>query len=87
MLVSPLTIFLASSLSDPLGQIQSSEQENIYNEWSFDGLTGFELGYSIFDNFNLTLEPNYRRSITPLSKNLSNRSGFMVQTGFRYTIK
>jgi hypothetical protein len=79
--------FLESSLSDPSGQIENAIQTSDYNEWSFDGLTGFEVGYSIFENFNLTLEPNYRRSITPLSQNLNNRSGFMVQTGFRYIIK
>lgn len=78
--------FLSSRLSDPTGQMLNSES-NGYNEWSFDGLTGFELGYSIFENFNLTLEPNYRQSITPLSNSLSNRSGFMVQTGFRYIIR
>ncbi len=79
--------FLSSQLTDPLGQLGTSDQSSIYNEWSFDGLTGFEFGYSIFNNFNLTLEPNYIRSITPLSESLNTRSGFMVQTGLRYTIK
>ncbi len=79
--------FLSSRLTDPTGQLAATDQTGIYNEWSFDGLTGFEFGYSIFDNFNLTLEPNYIRSITPLSESLNTRSGFMVQTGLRYTIK
>ncbi len=79
--------FLSSQLTDPLGQLEATDQTGIYNAWSFDGLTGFEFGYSIFDNFNLTLEPNYIRSITPLSESLNTRSGFMVQTGLKYTIK
>ncbi|MEP1094810.1 MAG: hypothetical protein ABJG78_06845 [Cyclobacteriaceae bacterium] len=79
--------FLTSRLTDPSGQIQTSDQSDAYNVWSFDGLTGFEFGYSISNNFNLTLEPNYRQSITPLSESLSTRSGFMIQTGLRYTIK
>jgi len=79
--------FLTSRLTDPSGQIQASDQSNAYNVWSFDGLTGFEFGYSISNNFNLTLEPNYRQSITPLSESLNTRSGFMIQTGLRYTIK
>lgn len=78
---------VGSKLTDPTGQLESFDQSNTYNTWSFDGLTGFELGYSLFDNVNLTLEPNYRRSITPLSTKLNTRSGFMLQTGLRYTIK
>lgn len=79
--------FLTSRLTDPSGQLQAADQSDSYNAWSFDGLTGFEFGYSISNNFNLTLEPNYRRSITPLSESLNTRSGFMIQTGLRYTIK
>lgn len=79
--------FLASSLTDPTGQLSNADQTDVYNEWSFDGLTGFEFGYDISNNFNLTLEPNYRRSITPLSESLNTRSGFMIQTGLKYTIK
>ena len=79
--------FLGSSLSDPTGQLLGSSQVNTYNDWSFDGLTGFELGYSIVNNVNLTMEPTYRQSITPLSSSLNTGSGFMIQTGVRYTIK
>ncbi|MEP5613997.1 MAG: hypothetical protein ABJP45_17225 [Cyclobacteriaceae bacterium] len=79
--------FLTSRLTDPSGQIQASDQSEAYNVWSFDGLTGFEFGYNISNNFNLTLEPNYRQSITPLRESLNTRSGFMIQTGLRYTIK
>ncbi len=79
--------FLSSRLTDPSGQLEAASQTNVYNVWSFDGLTGFEFGYSVLDNFNLTLEPNYIRSITPLSESLNTRTGFMVQTGIKYTIK
>lgn len=79
--------FLNNQLNDPTGQLQSSNNNGLYNEWSFDGLTGIELGYSIFNNVNLTFEPNYIQSITPLSSSLINRSGFMVQTGLRYNIR
>lgn len=79
--------FIGNQVNDPTGRIQTTEQTNAYNTWSFDGLTGFELGYSLFDNFNITLEPNYRQSITPLSSSINNRSGFMVQTGLRYVIE
>ncbi len=77
---------ISNQLSDPTGQLTTTDQPGSYNEWSFDGLTGFELGVNVLKNFNLTFEPNYRQSITPISRNLNNRSGFMVQTGFRYTI-
>lgn len=78
---------VGNRLTDPSGQLESYDQSSVYNAWSFDGLTGFELGYNLFKNVNLTLEPNYRQSITPLSNSLNTRSGFMVQTGLRYTIK
>lgn len=78
---------VGNRITDPSGQLESYDQSDAYNAWSFDGLTGFELGYSLFENVNLTFEPNYRQSITPLSNSLSTRSGFMVQTGLRYTIK
>ena len=42
---------------------------------------------AVFDNFNLTFEPNYRHSIIPISNSLNTRSGFMLQTGFRYMIR
>jgi len=58
-----------------------------FNIWSFDGLGGVEIGYSIFDRFDLTLEPNYRQSITPLTEANSTTSRFLVQTGLRYKIQ
>ncbi len=58
-----------------------------YNLWSFDGLGGVEIGYSIFDRFDVTLEPNYRQSITPISDANASMSRFLIQTGLRYKIQ
>ena len=58
-----------------------------FNSWSFDGLGGFEIGYSIFNNFDVTFEPNYRQSITPLTNSNESESRFLVQTGLRYIIQ
>ncbi|NQZ77493.1 MAG: hypothetical protein HRT61_15530 [Ekhidna sp.] len=74
-------------LSDPSRQILNSDELNIYNDWSFDGIGGLEIGYSIFDKFDLTLEPNYRHSITPISNSVNSPSRFVIQTGLRYTLK
>ncbi|WP_421762783.1 outer membrane beta-barrel protein [Ekhidna sp.] len=74
------------NLSDPTRQILNSDDLNLYNEWSFDGIGGLELGYSIFNKFDLTIEPNYRHSITPISNSVNSPSRFVVQTGFRYTL-
>lgn len=76
---------LSSSVTDPSNQIENPVGSEL-NSWTFDGLTGIEFGYSLNRNFNLTLEPNYRQSITPLSSSLVNRNGFMLQTGIRYNI-
>ena len=78
---------LFNRLDDPSGQIETSNGSDQYNKWSFDGLTGLEFGINVFDNFNFTIEPNYRQSITPLGENLDSRSGFMFQTGLRYRIE
>ncbi|WP_436517125.1 hypothetical protein [Ekhidna sp. To15] len=74
------------SLSDPSKQILNSDL-GIYNDWSFDGVGGLELGYSIFNKFDFTIEPNYRHSITPISNAINSPSRFVLQTGLRYTIK
>lgn len=75
------------NISDPTRQIVNSDELNLYNEWSFDGISGLEFGYSIFDKFDLTIEPNYRHSITPISNSSNSPSRFLVQTGLRYTLK
>ncbi len=75
------------SISDPSRQIVNSNDLGLYNDWSFDGVGGLELGYSIFNKFNFTIEPNYRHSITPMSSAINAPSRFVLQTGLRYTLK
>ena len=75
------------NISDPTDQIVNSDELGIYNDWSFDGVGGMELGYSIFKQFDLTIEPNYRHAITPLSSATNDVSRFALLTGLRYTIK
>ncbi len=78
--------FMASSLTDNLGIVNTSLSDS-FNQWSFDGLGGVEIGYSIFDNFNLVLAQNYRQAITPLAEDMPNRGRFVVQTGLQYILK
>lgn len=75
------------NVSDPSRQILNGDELNLYNEWSFDGIGGVEFGYSIFNKFDLTVEPNYRHAISPISNSATSPSRFLVQTGFRYTLK
>ncbi|MEO1256347.1 MAG: outer membrane beta-barrel protein, partial [Bacteroidota bacterium] len=77
---------MEGNISDPTNQILNSDQLNLYNEWSFDGVGGMEFGYSIFERINFTLEPNYRHAITPISNTSSMPSRFVLQTGLRYTL-
>lgn len=79
--------FVSSQLNDPSQGIINSTQNDLYNEWSFDGIGGLELGYSLFNKFDLTLEPNYRYAITPISDFQNSPSRFVIQTGLRYTLK
>jgi len=80
--------FVGSQIKDSDQNIINSSANNLYNDWSFDGLGGIELGYSIFNRFDVTLEPNYRHNLTPLS-NSSNatNSRFVIQTGVRYVLQ
>lgn len=75
------------NISDPSKQILNSDNLSLYNDWSFDGVGGLELGYSIFNKFDFTIEPNYRHSITPISDAINSPSRFVLQTGLRYTLK
>jgi hypothetical protein len=79
--------FISNSISDPSGSIETLEPSGIYNDWSFDGLGGVEFGYSLFDKFDLTVAPNYRHAIRPLSASISRQSGFNLMTGIRYTLR
>jgi hypothetical protein len=78
---------ITNSLSDPTKQIVNSTQLHLYNDWSLDGIGGIEFGYRLFDKIDMTIEPNYRHSISPLSNSINSPSRFVVQTGFRYTLK
>lgn len=78
--------FMGSQINAENNLIEGTVNDS-FNEWSFDGLGGVELGYSIFDKLDLTLEPNYRQSITPLTNDNSATSRFLIQTGLRYNIQ
>ncbi|MFK7951273.1 MAG: outer membrane beta-barrel protein [Ekhidna sp.] len=78
---------IENSLSDPSNQIISGAHSDLYNDWSFDGIGGLEFGYRLFNKIDMTIEPNYRYSITPLSNSITSPSRFVVQTGFRYTLR
>ncbi|MEO9872700.1 hypothetical protein [Ekhidna sp.] len=78
---------IEGNLSDPSKEILNSNDLNLYNDWSFDGIGGLEFGYSIFEKFDFTLEPNYRHAITSISNSTDSPSRFVIQTGLRYTLK
>ena len=77
--------FIGSQVTAQNEVLNGSIDES-FNAWSFDGLGGFEIGYAIFDNFDVTFEPNYRQSITPLTDSNASESRFLVQTGLKYRI-
>lgn len=77
---------LGNQVSDP-SDIIDGMTDGTFNDWFFDGIGGVEMGYSISDRFNFTIEPNYRQSITPLSSSFASTSGFNLRTGIRYYIK
>ncbi len=59
-----------------------------YRDISFSGLAGLEIGYRLFSNFDVIVEPNYRQALNSMTKDdatfLSNPSGFGVMTGIKY---
>ncbi|MEQ9009179.1 MAG: hypothetical protein RLP12_14950, partial [Ekhidna sp.] len=79
--------FMDGSISDPSRKIVNNNDLGLYNDWSFDGIGGLELGYAIFEKFDITVEPNYRHSITPISNSANSPSRILVQTGLRYTLR
>lgn len=78
---------LDGNANDPTSQIFSGANNMMYNDWSFDGLSGLEFGISLLDRFDFTLEPNYRYAIRPVVETNAPTSQFMVQTGLRYRIQ
>lgn len=85
-------IYLGNKLTAPDAQLASVTfgpgDTSPYRELSFSGLAGVQIGYEFFDNFDLTVEPNYRQSINSLTKDsspfTSSPFGFGVMTGIRY---
>ena len=78
--------FMSSQVQGENNVLNGSIDDS-FNSWSFDGLGGVEIGYSVFERFDITLEPNYRQSITPLTDVSAASSRFLVQTGLRYKIQ
>ncbi|WP_421889652.1 hypothetical protein [Marinoscillum sp.] len=79
---------LSGSDSEIAGLTIGPGSESPYREVSFSGLAGVEFGYQLLKNFDLVIEPNYRRSINSLTKEntsfSTNPSGFGLLTGVRY---
>ncbi|MEM0941230.1 MAG: hypothetical protein AAF600_13705 [Bacteroidota bacterium] len=78
--------FVGSQVSGS-GDVIIGSADDSFNTWSLDGLGGIEFGYSIFNRFDVTLEPNYRQSITPLNGSTNTSSRFIFQTGLKYKIQ
>ncbi|GAB4230858.1 MAG: hypothetical protein Tsb0034_02900 [Ekhidna sp.] len=77
---------ISSQIQDPSASIFASSHSNIHSDWTFDGIGGLEFGYSIFNQFDLTIEPNYRHNLSQLGGNSTLPSSFMIQTGLRYKL-
>lgn len=79
---------LSGSDAEIAGLTIGPGSESPYREVSFSGLAGVEFGYQLLKNFDLVIEPNYRRSINSLTKEntsfTTNPSGFGLLTGVRY---
>ena len=78
--------FVTSDLRDKNDIIEGS-LDNSFNEWSFDGIGGIEIGYAVFRNLDFVLEPNYRQAITPMTIGSASNNRFIVQTGLKYTLQ
>lgn len=76
-----------AAFRDQTGEIIVENELVKENEWSMDWLGGIEVGYLLGKKFNVTLEPSYRASVTPLASTVSAPSRFMLQTGVQYTIR
>lgn len=69
----------------------SPGSDSPYRRVHLSGLTSIQLGYKILDNYYLSVEPNYRKSITDFAKtgnSFSSRpSGMGLIVGFRYLFR
>ncbi|MEO9477351.1 MAG: hypothetical protein ABJG41_17530 [Cyclobacteriaceae bacterium] len=85
-------LYLGNKITDPDNQLAEVTigpgSNSPYKELSFMGLAGVQFGYEFMRNFNIILEPNYRRSLDNMTKNSSEfeaaPSSFGLQTGIRY---
>lgn len=85
-------LYLGNKITDPDNQLAEVTigpgSNSPYKELSFMGLAGVQLGYEFVENFNIVIEPNYRRSLDNMTKNSSEfeaaPSSFGLQTGIRY---
>ncbi len=87
--------FLKNKVSEANQLIESFEQspgnDSPYHKTFVSGLFGIELGYNFLDNYYLTLEPSYKRSLSSFTKESSvvssspSRLGLTV--GFRYLFR
>ncbi|MBC6410638.1 MAG: hypothetical protein GDA42_09315 [Ekhidna sp.] len=77
--------FVTSSLRDGNGIIKGSF-DNSFNQWSFDGIGGVEIGYAFFKDLDFVLEPNYRQAITPMTIGTGGNGRFIVQAGLKYKL-
>ncbi|MEP0366944.1 MAG: hypothetical protein ABJN36_13855 [Cyclobacteriaceae bacterium] len=85
-------LYLGNKITDPDNQLAEVTigpgSNSPYKELSFMGLAGVQFGYEFVKNFNIVIEPNYRRSLDNMTKNSSEfeaaPSSFGLQTGIRY---
>ncbi len=84
--------YLGNRLVDPNSEVANVSigpgVSSPYREISFAGLGGLQIGYSIFDQVELTVEPYMRQPITSLTKQstsfVASPSGYGINTGIRY---
>ncbi|XOV91336.1 MAG: hypothetical protein ACFHWX_14100 [Bacteroidota bacterium] len=85
-------LYLGNKLVDPTSEVANVAigpgTSSPYREISFSGLGGLQIGYSLFDQFELTVEPYMRQPITALTKEntsfIASPSGMGINTGIRY---
>ena len=88
-------IFLKNKVAESNDLIASFEQspgnDSPYRRTFFSGLFGIELGYNFLNNYYLTLEPAYKRSLNSFTKQSSdvesNPSKLGLTIGFRYIFR
>ncbi|MEQ9221415.1 MAG: hypothetical protein RLO17_25395 [Cyclobacteriaceae bacterium] len=85
-------LYLGNRLEDPNSDVANVSigpgKSSPYREISFAGLGGLQIGYALFDQVELTIEPYMRQPITSLTKQntsfVASPSGLGINTGIRY---